>query len=254
MNPKSITAMAVAALFAIFSGKAEASNLKIGMRGPTETQLEANAFYSKNEKGAEAQNYSLKFKYWDGKGEKFGKWGFVNIPYKWVETPAGSNYGLGDITIAAGPRGDFGDFHFHSHAGLTLPTGETKSDVPLGNGRYDASINGLATYILSKNAAEIDASLSYTITGENNSGQNPPNVLSGGLLAGGEITDAIRLVGGVTGKHKDNGDYVINARGVGRLTISKDWHAQVIGDWTAYSREIPKGESMGVQFRYNFEF
>ncbi len=227
-----------------------ANDMFIGVRGPTNWQLDVRATYSENEKNIETITNNLMLKYWDG--NKLGKWFFVSVPYKFVDSLQGSNKGIGDITIGLGPRGRINYIHWFLYGALMLPTGASEEKVPLGNGRLDIRTGVFATYLTGSKNFEIDGSLEYNFTGENRKNINPPNELSLGLLAGGKITEKIRFATGLTDLIKENGNFLLNSRSVLRYTVSKGLHFELVIDKSIYKDSIPNGTSIGVFARYNF--
>ena len=209
--------------------------------------MDEKLFYSKNKNGIRAITNSLVLKYWDG--HKFGKWIFVDLPYKYASSPKDSENGVGDITLGLGPRGKIkigriGYMHYLSHLALTLPTGNSEGDITLGNGRYDIKSNLMMTYLEPGEKWEIDASLEYRLTGKNNKDFNPPNEMYVGLVGGHEIIGKMRLAGGAIDVIRGN-KHLLNSRIVGRYTYSKDWHIEFVG-------EVGKEDKAGFQLRHNF--
>ncbi len=220
-----------------------------GVRGPTNWQLDSRAMYSKNDADVKSFKNALILKYWDG--DKSGKWGFIHVPYNFIDSPSGDAQGFGDVSFGAGPRFSIDCFHLIPYMGLKLPTGDTSGKVTLGDGRYDIKSGLFATYLTKDKLFEIDGSLEYAVTGENKKGVNPADELAFGLLVGGKITETIRAGTGFTDLIKD-GDYVLNARSVLRYTFSPRFHAELVGDVGIRSRDIPLGFNVGLFFRYNF--
>ena len=60
------------------------------------------------------------------------------------------------------------------------------------------------------------------------------------------------MTAGLTGVNKENGDYSLSSRFVGRYTFSKELHLEVVGDIGLKSENIPLGIAVGFQVRYNF--
>lgn len=217
----------------------------------TRFQIDSRLGLGGNDKGTEtcAGNVILKFKYPTGK--HFGMWGFVNAPWKEIHSPKGGNSGLGDVTLGAGPRGNFnigeGEVNWLSYGGLTLPTGDYKDGVPLGNGRADTNTGAYATWMPKSKNYEIDAALERKFTDNNWKGINPPDEWSGGLMFGKKIGD-FRCGIGVNGTRKDNGDYQCGVRGTARyIPKGSRWHYEISGDYGIGSRNMPK--NYGISFR-----
>ncbi|HLC65617.1 MAG TPA: transporter [Candidatus Nanoarchaeia archaeon] len=232
------------------SGEAKAGDIFIGARGPTNWQLDGRVGYSRNEKGVEAVTNNLILKYWDG--DSIGKWAFVNLPYKFVSSAGESDNGIGDVSIGAGPRGRIGDAHLLPYISLTLPTGDSRGKIAIGNGRYDTKIGVNATYLTQDKNLEIDASLDYNFSGENKKGANPPDEFSFGLLGGGKVTEKVRFATGIAGLVKEDGSHVVNSRSVARYTVSPSLHFEAVGEVGIQSRDIPRGVGGGIFARYNF--
>ena len=228
---------------------ARADDLLKGVRGPTKVQFDERIVGSENENDVETITNALVVKYWDG--NKLGKFGFINIPYKFVSTQNHSNYGLGDISLGVGARGTTGNLHWFSYLAATFPTGDKEEKPPLGAGRFDNRLGLIGTYLSPDKAYELDVTLELTLTDENN-GSDTPNEFYAGLLAGGRVFSKERAGIGFTLSGKDNGDYLLNLRGVGRHTFSPKLHAEVVADTSLYSYNMPKVTSGGIFFRYNY--
>jgi len=225
-------------------GSAHADDISKGMRGPTNWQIDGQAFYLKRPSGLEALTNTFILKYWDGKTS--GKWGFVIAPYKFTNGPDGSSNGTMDITLGGGPRFSTSNLHFLPYFALTLPTGE------LGNQRHDEKIGLLATYLTSNKKFEVDIAAQYTFTGKDKEGINQSNELYVGLVLGGKITDKIRSVAGFTAQRKGNGDYLLDIKSIMRYTFSKNVHVELVGETSVANRNILKKKDVGLQFRWNF--
>ena len=228
------------ALATVFPSSALANDIFKGVRGPTNWQLDERVIYSKNEKNLEILTNNTILKYWDG--NKFGKWGFISLPYKLVSSKKGSKNGLGDITIGIGPRGRIDNFNWFLYGALKFPTGDSKGKIALGNGKYDKKIGFLLTYLSTNKKFEVDGSLEYNFTREK----------SIGLLVGGEITDKIRFATGLTNMIRENGDYLLNSRSVVRYKVSRNLHFEVVGDLGINSKNVLKRKNLSLFVRYNF--
>jgi len=242
-----IAAMCIAALFA---GKARADDISRGIRGPTNWQADSRISYSENDLDIKTTTENLILKYWDG--DEVGVFGFLNLPYKTIATPAGTSSGLGDISLGLGPRGRLGNFQFLSYAGFALPTGNDREKIPFGNGRLDAKIGFAGTYLAGDKKYELDGIVERNFTGENNSGINPPDETYLGVLAGMAITEKIRFAGGPTGLMRDNGDFNLNLRTVLRYTPSSQFHLELVLDNGIKEQNVPKSNGFGIYFRRNF--
>ena len=192
---------------------------------------------------------------------QLGVWGFINTPIKYAHTKEASSSGVGDIALGLGPRGrinfkDKGDLHWLAFASVILPTGDTKGYPQLGNGRLDTKLGCFNTYLTPSKKFEIDASFDYTIAGNNKNGKKNYDEMSGGLIAGGKITDKVRFGTGFTCSLKDsdsnNATYLVTSRSVVRYTFSKRLHCELIGDIDVINKNMPHGFSSTLLFRYNF--
>jgi len=237
-------------LATVFSNYSYADDILKGVKGKTNWQMDERIAYSKSKDNIETITNNLIIKYWGG--DKIGKWGFINLPYKSVDSPNGNNNGLGDISVGIGPRGIIKNIHCLVYSGLTLPTGSSEAKIPLGNGRYDVKFGGLFTYLTTNKTFEINAALEYNFTGENKSNINPPNEKYFGIIAGGKLTDNIRFATGITDLIKENKDYLANWRGVIRYTLNPTTHFEAVGDIGLRSRNIEKGKVIGIYIRKDF--
>lgn len=233
-----------------YSTRVHADDILKGVKGPTNLQIDYRVSLSKNEKNIETIANDVILKYWDG--DKFGKWGFVNTPFKYIDSSSGSDKGLSDISVGFGPRGRIDNFHWLSYLAFTFPTGDSEGEIQLGNGRLDTKIGLIPTYLFNNGTYEIDSLLEYNFTGENKKGINPPNVVYGGLLFGRKITDKLRLAIGFTDLIKENGDYSLSSRSVLRHTFSSTLHLELVGDIGVKSKNMPQSNSLGIYIRYNF--
>lgn len=227
--------------------KASADDIYKGVRGPTNWQLDERIAYSRNEKNAEAVTNNIILKYWDG--DEFGKFGFISLPYKSIDSNNLSENGIGDISIGLGPRGRIGNLHWMLPLTSTFPTGNNG----LGNERYDLKTIILATYLTSDKKYELDWISEYAFTGENKKDINPSNEIYIGLLAGRKITDKIRFATGFTDLNKEGGDFLVNSRSVMRYTVSKELHFELVWAIGVDNKNIPKDNTVILQARYNFE-
>lgn len=236
----------ILALATYSSNKAYADDIFKGVSGPTNFQIDEKVFYLHNKKGTKTITNNLMLKYWDTK--KLGVWAYISLPYKFVSSIKGSRNGISDVLLGFGPRGkikmgDIGSIDYFSHLALTFPTGDSGSDIPLGNGRYDTRGGLIATYLTPDRKYEADISLEYIITGKNNRGQNSPNQKYAGFLVGGKIIDEMRIAAGITDLFdgKEHNNYF---RIVLRLIFSKYSHIETIGD-------IGDDKRIGIQLRCN---
>ena len=229
---------------------AKADDIFKGVRGPTKFQLDGRLTYSKNERNIESLTNNLILKYWDG--DKLGLWGFLNLPYKNINSSNKSSEGFGDISLGIGPRGRINNFYWCSYAGFTFPTGDEKSNPVLGNGRLDTKIGLLETYITSDKKYEIDGMVEHNVTGKNGSGVNPSDETYIGILGGGKITKKLRLATGFTDLIKSNSDYIANWRIVLRYTASPKLHFELVGDKGIDGHNVQKSTGIGVYMRNNF--
>ncbi len=222
------------ALVTTFSpGKSHADDIFKALRGPTNWQIDSRLIYSK--KDIETLTSKLILKYWDG--DKFGKWGFISLPYESV----GSHKGLGNISIGSGPWGKIGNVGGFLYGALTFPKGNRKV--------IDKKVGILSTYITPDKKYELDAIVQYTWAGENINSTNETYI---GLVGGGKITDKIRMVTGLTALIKENGNYFSKSRSVVRYTFSPTLHLELVGDIDLINKNIPHGNVISLFSRYNF--
>src|SRR3989344_7845252 len=184
-------ALAVA-LTALSAQSAEGQSIFQGKKGPTNFQLDERVSFSRNEQSVDALANTLILKYWDN-----GKWIFVNIPYRFIETPNGSNDGLGDVSVGAGPRAIIGNTEMLPYFALVLPTGETGT-ITTGNGRFDVKIGAASTSLFYNGNIELTLLAEHNFTGENARGINPPNETTAGFLAGAKVSPRLRIATGLT--------------------------------------------------------
>ncbi|HBA27580.1 MAG TPA: hypothetical protein DCY98_09365 [Nitrospinae bacterium] len=235
----------------ILSSNVYADEITKGVRGPTLWQIDDRIIYNKTTINVEATTNNFILKYWDGDG--FGKWGFVSLPYKFINSQKGTDDGLGDMAAGFGPRGRIDNYHYFLYGAVTFPTGDTEKKNALGNGRYDARLAWLSTYFIADKRFEIDWIIEYTYTGENKKRVNPPDeIYIGGPLIGGKITDRIIFITGVTDLIKDNGDFLLNSSSHIRYTVSKGLHFQLVGNFGIDNKNIPKGNGVSLFIRINF--
>lgn len=241
--------------YALAAGLTLASNVYAddifkGARGPLgkDWQVDERVVYSLLEDAKHVNNNFI-LKYWDG--DAFGKWVFVSVPYRWTGSSKGSGNGFGDVSVGAGPRGRVGDLHWISYAGLTFPSGKSDGNIKLGTGRYDRKVGLFVTYLSRDKRFQLEGAAERNFTGQRN-GLAAPDETYWGLLAGGKLSDRIRLVSGLTEAHKENKDFLLNSRSVIRYTVSPKLHFEVVGDIGLKNRNIPKGKSFGFYQRYNF--
>lgn len=257
------------------AGSVRGNDIFIGTRGPTPWQFDARVGYSEKTDSKDATTKTINqndvLKYWNG--NKIGLFGYVNVPaYKKVDNGRISSEGFGDIAFGLGPRGTIyldggksGTLHFLSYTGAILPTAEVKTPA-LGNDRFDIKSGASLTYLTPQKKMEIDLAVDYICAGKNSRGVQGPDLISGGLIVGGQVFDnkdlELRLAGGINGILKENlkekdRDYVYGPRAVLRITpkfkSGKKWgHLEVIGDYDACSKNMPKGFGLTFQTRVNF--
>lgn len=233
---------AIAAFTTLFPIKAKADDFARGIRGPTRWQVDERISYSKNEKGLETVVNDNILKYWDG--NNIGKFAALMIPYKKFD----DKRGFGDITFLLGPRATIKNFHLIQYNGLTFPTGNYKNNI--GNGRYDAKLGLMYSYVPS--LLEFHSVIQYTFTGKNKQGINPSNEFYYGTIAGRNIANKIKLGAGATFLYKTNKDYLTNLRTVMRYTISKRLFFEFLYDKSIDNKNIVKSNRIEFQARYNF--
>ena len=231
-------------------GKSYTDDILKGLRGPKNWQVDERVSWFRNDKDTETTTNSLILKYWDG--DRSGKWGFISLPYKSIESQEGSNSGLGDVSVGFGPRFSGDNLHCLSYVALTFPTGDSGEEVSLGNGRLDTKLGILTTYLSPKKTFEIDASLEYNFTGENKQGDDPANEVSGGCVSGGKITNEVGFATGLIGLINENSDYSISSRTILRYTASPGLHFEFVGDIGIRAEELIRGNGVGFFVRCNF--
>lgn len=234
---------------AFFGNHINASDIFIGLKSPTNWQLDQRINFTKNDQDIETITDNLILKYWDG--ENVGKWVFLNLPYKFVNSPLGSNNGLGDISLGFGPRGKIKNFHIFGYFSSTFPTADSKGII-LGNRRYDKNIGILSTYLSNNRKFEVDFSLEERFTGKNKKGINPPNETSSGLLIGGAVGKKMRFATGFTYLINNDGNYIAFSRSVLRHTYSQKLHLEFISDIGLANKKVPKSYGGSIFLRYNF--
>ena len=261
---KKTIASAVGALAIALTPEINASDINIGARAPeTNYQFDERIGFSERDLNGSKTKAIVSnsiLKYWNG--DKLGMWAFVNVPYKEVSNDTGRSVGFGDVSLGLGPRGridlgEKGNLHWISYAGLNLPTGDTDNKPNLGNGRLDKKVGLFSTYMTLDKKVGVDTSLEYNFTGENNLGKKPSDELYAGAIVNRKIANNWRLGVGSIGTLKQNGkndgDYLLTARGVLRFDHpSKKWHAVILADKDISSRNMPSGYGVTGLVRYNF--
>src|SRR3989338_2556644 len=238
----------LALVASLLPNKVSGQTIFQGLRGPTNFQLDERLSFSNNEQGTNALTNNLILKYWDG--SKFGKFGFVSIPYRFIDSPNGSNNGIGDISIGIGPRSSIKNLNLISYFSLTFPTGET-NDIAIGNGRVDRKVGIAATYLFHNRNAELTTLLEYNDTGRNLDRINPPNEVSMGFVAGYKM-GRIRTATGLVDLVKGNGDFLLNLRNGIRYTLSPKLHFELYGDLSIKNKAIPRNKGVSTFVRYNY--
>ncbi|MFH1590595.1 MAG: hypothetical protein ABIC95_01570 [archaeon] len=245
--------MIILALMALLSltavKKVHADDIHKGMRGPTMFQLHSQGTYARNEKGLQTLGTNAILKYWTG--DELGIWGYANIPYRHKSMGDATSSGFGDINVAIGPRGRWGDLHWKGYGGLALPTGNPDDRPPGGNGRWDSTLGAIVTYLAPSGNWELSGDVKRTWTGDGEQG-NPPDELYASLLGGLQPIDRLWAATGPTMMRKDNGDYNVEWMLAIRYTPSKTWAFQVVGKTSIAGEEIPSGTSAQGQVRFNF--
>ena len=228
---------------------AQGADIFNGKKGPTDWQADLRTTYNRQSQREESAN-RLILKYW--RGSKPGFWAFANIPYSVIQTDKGTDDGLGDIVLGLGPRADLEQISLQLFAGIQLPTGETKGAVHIGTGRYDTKLGVLATYLDKDHDWSLDASFTYTHTGKNKQGTNPPNSVFGGLLIGKALPYSTRLATGFVGTRQEQGNYALWSKTSLRYTYSPDWFFELVGQFALCERRMPETNSLEAQVRFNF--
>lgn len=234
------------ALISLPYNEIHADDFLKGVKGPTNFQIDGRFSYSKNNKNIESLTNNLILKYWDG--DKNGKWGFINFPYKSIKSENNFNNGFGDINAGFGLRGKIKNFNYFLYESLTIPTGNSE----LSNKRYDLKTGAFITYLTKNKKFEVDGVFEYNLTGKNNSGINSVNEFYSSIFFGRAIGNKIRIGTGLTDLIKTNGDFVLNSRTAVRYAPSSKIHFEIVGDIGMKTKNIPKFKGLGVFARYNF--
>ena len=238
----------LALVASLLPSKVSGQTIFQGLRGPTNLQLDERLSFSKNENGVGLLTNILILKYWDG--SKFGKFGFVSIPYKFIDSPNGSGRGFGDVSIGIGPRSSIKNLNLIPYFSLTFPTGESKN-IATGNGRIDKKAGIAITYLFNNKNAELTSSFEYNNTGRNRDRVNPPNEVSMGFVAGYKM-GRIRTATGLVDLVKGNGDFLLNLRNGIRYTLSPKLHYVLYGDLSIKNKAIPRNKGVSTFVRYNY--
>ena len=228
-----------------------------GMRGPTEWQGDVRVGISEreNSKGKTISIVSNNIlKYWDG--DRVGKFGYLAVPFKHIDTGNSHNSGLGDISFGVGPRlrytNSFGEIQILSHVGLVAPTGDSDNKPSLGNDRFDFKSGFGLTYLTPGKKGEIDCALDYTMVNQ----EDISDDLSFGLLGVSKLGKNMRFGTGVIGNYKiggkSDGDYLLTSRTALRHIFSKKLHAEIWGDIDIAKKNLPSGFGITAMVRYNF--
>jgi hypothetical protein len=198
----SLGRLALAGSMLLVPSNAHADDLYKGVRGPTPWQLDLRFGHSANEEESRSTALSV-LKYWDG--DEIGGWGFVALPYALVPKS-----GLSGFSIGGGLRGRIKNFHFLSYSKFTRSQGKYKSNI----GAFFSTFSQDGKY-------EITGSVDYGIN---------DHTLNAGFVAGGNITERIRLAPGFKVTKNKEG-YVVDNRWVLRYTHSKKLHFEVLQDF-----------------------
>lgn len=236
----------IAAALTLFTfNTIQADGIFRGVKGSTDFQIDNRLSYSSNSKGIETLTNNLILKYWDG--DKLGLFGFANIPYGIANSPTSGSNGIKDITLGVGPRGTIGNLHFLSYISSTFPTGSTDSKPALGNGRTDVKLGIAGTYFINNKSLELDAVVERNFTGNTPSGNNVPNEIYVGFMAGGEVLRDVRAGVGITHLDKDDNSKSTGIFANFRYTISKYLHFELKGEKTIGTNNLPNNQGiMGI--------
>ncbi|MDO8623284.1 MAG: hypothetical protein Q7R52_03480 [archaeon] len=268
---KNLINAAVLTAFSLAPANVKANDIFIGVKGPTNHQIDSRIGYSERSNSNNITTNTLTnnevLKYWDKwKSDSwgdFGVFGFTNIPiYKRVDNGTNQNSGFGDLVLGVGPRGklNFGknSFNFLSYAGANIPTGDVHEKPALGNDRTDLKLGLFGTYLTENNKKEIDAQFEYTFAGRNSKGVKGLDEISAGLIAGGRLDkdNLVRIAAGINSRFKNNDkgwDYAYGPRAVIRVTPPKSkYHLEIVGDYDLTAKNMPKGFGVTFQHRRNF--
>jgi hypothetical protein len=246
MKPKDLVLYGTAATIITAPLSAYADDIMKGARGPTNWQVDSRVGVTEVEAtkdlpSIEKVTNHLIVKYWDG--ERFGKWGFVNLQYRFEDSGKESKRGLGDVYVGAGPRFSTGNFHAMGYLGIKLQKGE------LTNNRNETSFGILATYEFKP--YELDAMLERVVTGLDAKGINQPNEFTAGLLGAAAAGSKFKGGIGASAKTNDQGDYSAEAIAVGRFIHSKYFHMEAVYRHGLNGNNMPKQDSYWVFARAN---
>ncbi len=226
--------------------QSDASDIFIGRRGPTPFQADIRRTAVQTEKGKQAM-YDGIAKVWTGNG--LGFFGFLRGQYKQVSSANGENAGWNSYLAGVGPRGRFKNLHLLSYVGFKKSLADRNAKIPLDSGSFDERFGLFATQMIGN--YDVDASAEYNKTGKNTAGINPADELSFGLVGGRGIDKKARVAAGLTGLVKEDGDYLVNLRGVLRYTFCPAVHAELLIDEGVYGGNLPGGLSFTALVRYN---
>lgn len=234
----------------VFAGGANADDFFKGTRGPTLIQMDNRFFWSDTDTHVEQYGANVILKYWDG--TSFGKWTFINLPVKTVETPSGRASGFADLTVGAGPRFTLESLRLHAltYVGGVFPTAVDTTPA-LGNDRYDLKAGTLLTW-LSLNST-YDANLAVERTFAGVSGETDPSDESyAGFFLGRALIPSVRAGAGMLGWANDEGDYRLDAKIMARWDFLPKRAFLELGFWhTVEERDTPSRSVGELQIRFN---
>jgi hypothetical protein len=205
------------------SSNAQADDLFKGVRGPTPWQLDIRYQHSRTEDDSKSTALSI-LKYWDG--DKIGKWFFAVLPYE-IRREGGFN----SVSAGGGLRGRVDNLNWISY-----------SSVSKTQDGFKGNVGAFFTLFFQDKEYEVTGSVDYGIN---------DGTLNMGFVAGGNITDRIRLAPGFK-ISRNEGDYAVANRWAFRYTFSRSAHFELLQDFGVKSEGNPKTVESVALMRYNF--
>ncbi len=257
---KTLRKLALTGLAICSLANSYADSIYRGMRGPTTWQADFRVGYREktNAIGVKTKAAIITpiLKYWDGR--ESGKWGFVALPYKNLDSERKQSEGIGDLVIGGGPRGTIklekGTFNYLSHLVATIPTGDSSTVPTFGTGKVDLKAGFATTIITNDKTKELDASIEVTRTGKNKTS----NEIYVGFMVGGKTSTNTRTTTGFKGSYKiggkNDGNNLITWTSAFRYILppKTNSHLEFWGDLDISRKGMPKGAGITGMIRYNF--
>jgi hypothetical protein len=146
----------------------------------------------------------------------------------------------------------YGNLDELASVAVTLPTGEKG----FSNDRTDIEIASRTTYRTS-NGYQANLTLKRIFTGENDNGVNPPDATYVGLLVGKKLSKNFFFDAGPIIDMSDDGTYVVSAKGMSRLFLSKYCFIEFGGTQSVKSHKGSESEKMaipetGIEFQLRY--